>query len=101
VDPHAALADGRRCAEQTAIDRPVQALRRTIGDRSLARGLDAATERIAQAFPAACRIASVHRLSVPERFDRVVSMEAGRVVAQVRPDPPDKHANPSRPEPPP
>jgi ATP-binding cassette, subfamily B, bacterial len=47
--------------------------------------LDAATEarvleRIAQAFPRACVVASVHRLSLLERFDAVVLMEAGRVV---------------------
>ncbi|MET3494686.1 ABC transporter ATP-binding protein [Variovorax boronicumulans] len=47
--------------------------------------LDAATEarvleRIAQAFPAACLIASIHRLSLLERFDTVVLMEAGRVL---------------------
>ncbi|RZL90152.1 MAG: ABC transporter ATP-binding protein [Variovorax sp.] len=47
--------------------------------------LDAATEsrvleRIAQAFPEACVIASVHRLSLLERFDTVVLMEVGRVV---------------------
>jgi len=47
--------------------------------------LDAATEarvleRIAKAFPDACVIASVHRLSLIERFDSVVLMEAGRVV---------------------
>jgi ATP-binding cassette subfamily B protein len=47
--------------------------------------LDAATEarvleRIAAAFPDACVIASVHRLSLLERFDTVVLMEAGRIV---------------------
>lgn len=47
--------------------------------------LDAATEarvlgRIAAAFPDACVIASIHRLSLLERFDTVVLMEAGRVV---------------------
>jgi ABC-type multidrug transport system fused ATPase/permease subunit len=46
--------------------------------------LDAATEarvleRIAAAFPQACVVASVHRLSVLERFDTVVLMEAGRI----------------------
>ena len=47
--------------------------------------LDAATEgrvleRIAAAFPDACVVASIHRLSLLERFDTVVLMEAGRVV---------------------
>jgi ABC-type bacteriocin/lantibiotic exporter with double-glycine peptidase domain len=47
--------------------------------------LDAATEarvleRIAQAFPAACLVASIHRLSLLDRFDTVVLMVAGRVV---------------------
>ena len=47
--------------------------------------LDAATEarvleRIAAAFPQACMIASIHRLSVLDRFDTVVLMEAGRIV---------------------
>ena len=46
--------------------------------------LDAATEgrvleRIAAAFPDACVIASIHRLSLLDRFDTVVLMEAGRV----------------------
>jgi ABC-type multidrug transport system fused ATPase/permease subunit len=46
--------------------------------------LDATTEakvieRIAGAFPDACVIASIHRLSLLERFDTVVLMEAGRV----------------------
>ncbi|WP_232077009.1 ABC transporter ATP-binding protein [Variovorax sp. PBL-E5] len=47
--------------------------------------LDAATEgrvlaRIAAAFPEACVIASIHRLSLLERFDTVVLMEAGKIV---------------------
>ncbi|CAN5534799.1 ABC transporter ATP-binding protein [soil metagenome] len=47
--------------------------------------LDAATEarvleRIAQAFPEACLIASIHRLSLLDRFATVVLMDAGRVV---------------------
>jgi ABC-type bacteriocin/lantibiotic exporter with double-glycine peptidase domain len=47
--------------------------------------LDAATEarvleRIAGAFPDACVVASIHRLSLLERFDTVVLMEAGHVV---------------------
>ncbi|MBT2332691.1 ABC transporter ATP-binding protein [Variovorax paradoxus] len=47
--------------------------------------LDAATEarvleRIAGAFPNACVIASIHRLSLLDRFDTVVVMEAGRVL---------------------
>jgi ABC-type multidrug transport system fused ATPase/permease subunit len=47
--------------------------------------LDAATEarvleRIAAAFPEACMVASIHRLSLLARFDTVVLMEAGRVV---------------------
>ncbi|MEZ2297547.1 ABC transporter ATP-binding protein [Variovorax sp. RCC_210] len=47
--------------------------------------LDANTEarvlaRIAEAFPDACVIASIHRLSLLERFDTVVLMEAGRVL---------------------
>ena len=47
--------------------------------------LDAATEarvlaRIADAFPDACVIASIHRLSLLERFDTVLLMEAGRVL---------------------
>jgi len=47
--------------------------------------LDAATEtrvleRVAAAFPDACVIASIHRLSVLEHFDTVVLMEAGRIV---------------------
>ncbi|NVM91550.1 ABC-type multidrug transport system fused ATPase/permease subunit [Variovorax sp. SG517] len=37
-------------------------------------------ERIAGAFPDACLIASVHRLSLLERFDTVVLMEAGHVL---------------------
>ncbi|WP_432731164.1 ABC transporter ATP-binding protein [Variovorax sp. W6] len=37
-------------------------------------------ERIAAAFPDACLIASVHRLSLLERFDTVVLMEAGHVL---------------------
>lgn len=36
-------------------------------------------ERMAAAFPQACLIASVHRLSLLERFDMVVILEAGRV----------------------
>lgn len=47
--------------------------------------LDAATEarvlqRMSQAFADACIIASVHRLSLLERFDSVLLMEAGRIV---------------------
>jgi ABC-type multidrug transport system fused ATPase/permease subunit len=47
--------------------------------------LDASTEarvlgRIADAFPDACVIASVHRLSLLDRFDTVVLMEAGHVL---------------------
>lgn len=47
--------------------------------------LDAATEarvldRIAATFPEACLIASIHRLSVLDRFDTVVLMAAGRIV---------------------
>ena len=47
--------------------------------------LDAGTEarvleRIAGAFPDACVVASIHRLSLLERFDTVVLMEAGHVV---------------------
>ncbi|WP_280816381.1 ABC transporter ATP-binding protein [Variovorax sp. TBS-050B] len=47
--------------------------------------LDARTEakvlgRIADAFPDACVIASIHRLSLLDRFDTVVVMEAGRVL---------------------
>lgn len=47
--------------------------------------LDAATEgrvleRIAAAFPDACVIASIHRLSLLDRFDTVVLLEAGRVM---------------------
>ncbi|WP_431112021.1 ABC transporter ATP-binding protein [Variovorax paradoxus] len=47
--------------------------------------LDAGTEarvleRIANAFPRACVIASIHRLSLLDRFDTVVVMEAGRVL---------------------
>ncbi|MDM0013706.1 ABC transporter ATP-binding protein [Variovorax sp. J22P168] len=47
--------------------------------------LDAATEarvleRIAAAYPEACIIASIHRLSLLERFETVVLMESGRVV---------------------
>jgi ATP-binding cassette subfamily B protein len=46
--------------------------------------LDAATEsrvlvRIAEQFPEACLIASIHRLSVLTHFDTIVLMEAGRV----------------------
>ena len=46
--------------------------------------LDAATEarvfdRMAAAFPDACLIASIHRLSLLDRFDTVVLMEAGQV----------------------
>ncbi len=46
--------------------------------------LDAATEtrvleRIAAAFPDACVVASIHRLSVLDHFDTVVLMEAGRI----------------------
>ena len=47
--------------------------------------LDAATEgrvleRIGAAFPDACVIASIHRLSLIDRFDTVVLMEAGKIV---------------------
>jgi len=47
--------------------------------------LDAATEarvlaRIAETFPEACLMASIHRLSLLDRFDTVVLMEAGRVI---------------------
>ncbi len=47
--------------------------------------LDAATEgrvleRMAAAFPDACLIASIHRLSLLDRFDTVVLMEGGKVV---------------------
>jgi ATP-binding cassette subfamily B protein len=47
--------------------------------------LDAVTEarvlhRIGEAFPSACIIASIHRLSLLDRFDTVVLMEAGRVI---------------------
>ena len=47
--------------------------------------LDANTEarvlaRIAEAFPDACVIASIHRLSLLDRFDTVVLMEAGHVL---------------------
>ena len=47
--------------------------------------LDAATEakvvdRIGLAFPQACIVASIHRLSLLERFDTVFLMEAGQLV---------------------
>ena len=47
--------------------------------------LDAATEarvleRMARAFPDTCMVASVHRLSLLERFDSVMLMEAGRLI---------------------
>ena len=35
---------------------------------------------MSQAFADACIIASVHRLSLLERFDSVLLMEAGRIV---------------------
>jgi len=35
---------------------------------------------MAAAFPRACMMASIHRLSLLERFDSVVLMEAGRIV---------------------
>ena len=37
-------------------------------------------ERIAGAFPNACMIASIHRLSLLDHFDTVLLMEAGRVL---------------------
>ncbi|VWX63755.1 ABC-type multidrug transport system, ATPase and permease component [Burkholderiales bacterium 8X] len=37
-------------------------------------------ERIGRAFPDACVIASIHRLSLLDRFDTIVLMEAGRIL---------------------
>jgi ABC-type multidrug transport system fused ATPase/permease subunit len=54
------------------LDEPTSALDATTEGRVL--------ERIAAAFPDACVIASIHRLSLLERFDTVVLMEAGRIV---------------------
>ena len=34
---------------------------------------------MAEAFPDACMIASVHRLSLLERFDSVLLMDSGRI----------------------
>jgi ATP-binding cassette, subfamily B, bacterial len=47
--------------------------------------LDQATEatvyeRLAEAFPAACIVASVHRMSLLSRFDRIVLMRSGAIV---------------------
>ena len=39
-------------------------------------------ERLAVHFQSACMIASVHRLHLLERFDEIIVMHAGRVVAQ-------------------
>jgi ATP-binding cassette, subfamily B, bacterial len=53
------------------LDEPTSALDATTEARVI--------ERIAGAYPHACVIASIHRLSLLERFDTVVLMEAGRV----------------------
>ena len=37
-------------------------------------------QRMAQAFPQACIVASIHRLSLLEHFDAVLFMAAGRLV---------------------
>lgn len=37
-------------------------------------------DQLRDAFPAACIVASVHRLTLLDRFDRIVLMEAGRIV---------------------
>jgi ABC-type transport system involved in cytochrome bd biosynthesis fused ATPase/permease subunit len=37
-------------------------------------------QRLARTFPGACIVASVHRMSLLSYFDRVVLMDAGRVV---------------------
>jgi ATP-binding cassette, subfamily B, bacterial len=37
-------------------------------------------ERLGEAYPDACIVASVHRMSLLERFDRVVLMDLGRIV---------------------
>ena len=54
------------------LDEPTSALDATTEGRVL--------DRIAAAFPDACVIASIHRLSLLDRFDTVLLMEAGRIV---------------------
>ena len=54
------------------LDEPTSALDATTESRVL--------QRIASAFPQACIVASIHRLSLLDRFDTVVLMEAGRVL---------------------
>jgi ATP-binding cassette subfamily B protein len=69
------LARGVLAAEGSSLlllDEPTSALDANTEARVL--------ERIANAFPNACVIASIHRLSLLERFDTVVLMEAGHVL---------------------
>ena len=69
------LARGVLAAEGSSLlllDEPTSALDASTEARVL--------ERIANAFPNACVIASIHRLSLLDRFDTVVLMEAGRVL---------------------
>ncbi|MDQ0040717.1 ABC transporter ATP-binding protein [Variovorax boronicumulans] len=69
------LARGVLAAEGSSLlllDEPTSALDANTEARVL--------ERIAAAFPNACVIASIHRLSLLERFDTVLLMEAGRVL---------------------
>ena len=69
------LARGVLAAEGSSLlllDEPTSALDANTEARVL--------ERIANAFPDACVIASIHRLSLLDRFDTVVLMEAGHVL---------------------
>jgi ATP-binding cassette, subfamily B, bacterial len=69
------LARGVLAAEGSSLlllDEPTSALDANTEARVL--------ERIAAAFPNACVIASIHRLSLLERFDTVLLMEAGHVL---------------------
>ncbi len=69
------LARGALAARGSSLlllDEPTSALDATTEGRVL--------DRIAAAFPDACVIASIHRLSLLDRFDTVVLMEAGRIV---------------------
>jgi len=69
------LARGVLAAEGSSLlllDEPTSALDANTEARVL--------ERIAAAFPNACVIASIHRLSLLDRFDTVLLMEAGHVL---------------------
>jgi ATP-binding cassette subfamily B protein len=69
-----AAADGHRHASLLLLDEPTSALDPLTEARVL--------RQLAEAFPAACIVASIHRLSALAHFDTVVYLDDGRVIDQ-------------------